>query len=57
MSSAAKQNRSTSRVSKKKTSAPKEGAAKKADRSHKVRHAHIVIVNGSVTYYFIVRLR
>lgn len=49
MSSAAKQNRSTSRVSKKKTAAPKEGAAKKADRSHKVRHAHIVIVNESVT--------
>lgn len=36
MSSAAKNQRSTSRVSKKKTAAPKEGAAKKGDKGHRV---------------------
>jgi len=36
MSTAAKAQRSTSRVSKKKTAAPKEGAPKKAEKGHRV---------------------
>nr|P29549.1 RecName: Full=Telomere-binding protein subunit alpha; AltName: Full=TEBP alpha; AltName: Full=Telomere-binding protein 56 kDa subunit [Sterkiella nova]1JB7_A Chain A, telomere-binding protein alpha subunit [Sterkiella nova]1KIX_A Chain A, Telomere-Binding Protein alpha Subunit [Sterkiella nova]1OTC_A Chain A, PROTEIN (TELOMERE-BINDING PROTEIN ALPHA SUBUNIT) [Sterkiella nova]2I0Q_A Chain A, Telomere-binding protein alpha subunit [Sterkiella nova]AAA29398.1 telomere-binding protein alpha subu len=41
MSTAAKQNRSTSRVSKKKTAAPKEGAAKKSDKGHKYEYVEL----------------